>query len=110
VKRIILTQVRVDHAQAANEVKRKSGAKIYSHWIESRYLSHNPPYMGPPTAQESIEKMEKIGVSMKTLMKEYGSFDVEPISVDEQVSDGDMIGGQGYSYSRAYAWAYITLL
>ena len=31
VKRIILTHADVDHAQAANEVKRKSGAKIYSH-------------------------------------------------------------------------------
>jgi glyoxylase-like metal-dependent hydrolase (beta-lactamase superfamily II) len=29
---------------------------------------------------------------MKALIKEYGSFEVEPISVDEQVSDGDMIG------------------
>jgi len=35
VKRIILTHVHVDHSQAANEVKRKSGAKIYSHWIEA---------------------------------------------------------------------------
>ena len=41
VKRIILTHVHVDHAQAANEVKRKSGAKIYSHWIEAGYLSHD---------------------------------------------------------------------
>lgn len=30
VKRIILTHVHMDHSQAANEVKRKSGAKIYS--------------------------------------------------------------------------------
>ena len=29
---------------------------------------------------------------MKALIKEYGSFEVEPISVDEQVSDGEMIG------------------
>jgi glyoxylase-like metal-dependent hydrolase (beta-lactamase superfamily II) len=42
VKRIILTHVHVDHSQAANEIKKRSGAKIYSHWIESRYLSHNP--------------------------------------------------------------------
>jgi glyoxylase-like metal-dependent hydrolase (beta-lactamase superfamily II) len=37
VKRIILTHVHMDHSQAANEIKR-SGAKIYSHRIESRYL------------------------------------------------------------------------
>lgn len=92
VKRIILTHVHVDHAQAANEVKRKSGARIYSHWIEARYLAHNPPYMGPPSTQETLEKLQKLGVSIGSLSKEYGSLEVEPISVDEQVSDGDMIG------------------
>ena len=63
VKRIILTHVHVDHSQAANEVKRKSGAKIYSHWIEARYLGHNPPYMGPPSTQETHEKFEMIGIN-----------------------------------------------
>ena len=29
---------------------------------------------------------------MEALIKKYGSFEIEPISVDEQVSDGDMIG------------------
>jgi glyoxylase-like metal-dependent hydrolase (beta-lactamase superfamily II) len=65
VKRIILTHVHVDHSQAANEIKKRSGAKIYSHWIEARYLIHNPPYQGPPTAQETVDKLEKPGVSMK---------------------------------------------
>ena len=92
VKRIILTHVHVDHSQAANEIKKRSGAKIYSHWIESRYLIHDPPYLGPPTTQETVDKLGKLGVSMRALIKEYGSFEVEPISVDEQVSDGDMIG------------------
>jgi glyoxylase-like metal-dependent hydrolase (beta-lactamase superfamily II) len=92
VKRIILTHVHMDHSQAANEIKKRSGAKIYSHWIEARYLIHNPPYQGPPTTQETVDKLEKLGVSMNALIKKYGSFEVEPISVDEQVSDGDMIG------------------
>jgi hypothetical protein len=61
----------VDHSQAANEVKRKSGAKNYSHWIEARYLGHHPSYMGPPSTQETVEKLEKLGVSMETLIKEY---------------------------------------
>jgi glyoxylase-like metal-dependent hydrolase (beta-lactamase superfamily II) len=92
IKRIILTYVHVDHSQAANEIKKRSGAKIYSHWIELRYLIHDPPYQGPPTTQETVDKLEKLGISMEALIKKYGSFEVEPISVDEQVSDGDMIG------------------
>jgi glyoxylase-like metal-dependent hydrolase (beta-lactamase superfamily II) len=109
VKRIILTHVHVDHSQAANEVKRKSGAKIYSHWIEARYLGHNPPYMGPPTTQESFEKLEKLGVSMEELKKEYGSIEVEPINVDEQVSDGDMIGSLKVIHTPGHTPGHISL-
>jgi glyoxylase-like metal-dependent hydrolase (beta-lactamase superfamily II) len=109
VKRIILTHVHVDHSQAANEVKRKSGAKIYSHWIEARYLGQNPPYQGPPSAQETVEKLEKLGVSMGALIKEYGTFEVEPISVDEQVSDGDTIGSLKVIHTPGHTPGHISL-
>ncbi|HKU83176.1 MAG TPA: MBL fold metallo-hydrolase, partial [Candidatus Nitrosocosmicus sp.] len=109
VKRIILTHIHVDHSQAANEVKRKSSARIYSHWIESRYLAHNPPYTGPPSTQESIKKLENLGVSIEALSKEYGSFEVEPISVDEQVSDGDMIGSLKVIHTPGHTPGHISL-
>jgi glyoxylase-like metal-dependent hydrolase (beta-lactamase superfamily II) len=109
VKRIILTHVHADHSQAANEIKKRSGAKIYSHWIEARYLIHNPPYQGPPTTQETVDKLEKLGVSMKALIKGYGSFGVEPISVDEQVSDGDMIGSLKVIHTPGHTPGHISL-
>ena len=109
VKRIILTHVHMDHSQAANEVKRKSGAKIYSHWIEAGYLGHNPPYQGPPSAQETTEKLEKLGVSMETVLKEYGTFDVEPIRVDEQVTDGEMIGSLKVIHTPGHTPGHISL-
>jgi glyoxylase-like metal-dependent hydrolase (beta-lactamase superfamily II) len=109
VKRIILTHVHVDHSQAANEIKKKSGAKIYSHWIESRYLRHDPPYKGPPTTQDTVEKLEKLGLSMDALLKEYGSFEIEPISVDEQVSDGDMIGSLKVIHTPGHTPGHISL-
>lgn len=109
VKRIILTHVHVDHSQAANEIKKRSGAKIYSHWIEARYLNHNPPYQGPPTTQETVDKLEKLGVSMKALIKEYGSFEVEPIGVDEQVSDGDMIGSLKVIHTPGHTAGHVSL-
>ncbi|HET6589100.1 MAG TPA: MBL fold metallo-hydrolase [Candidatus Nitrosocosmicus sp.] len=109
VKQIILTHVHVDHAQAANEIKRKSGARIYSHWIEARYLAHNPPYMGPPSTQETIKKLEKLGVSVEALSKEYGTLEVEPISVDEQVSDGDMIGSLKVIHTPGHTPGHISL-
>jgi len=109
VRRIILTHVHVDHSQAANEIKKRSGAKIYSHWIESRYLSHDPPYQGPPTTQDTVDKLEKLGVSMKALIKEYGSFEVEPTTVDEQVSDGDMIGSLKVIHTPGHTPGHISL-
>lgn len=109
VKRIVLTHVHVDHAQAANEVKRKSGARIYSHWIESRYLAHNPPYMGPPSTQETLEKLENLGISAESLSREYGTLEVEPISVDEQVSDGDMIGNLKVIHTPGHTPGHISL-
>jgi glyoxylase-like metal-dependent hydrolase (beta-lactamase superfamily II) len=109
VKRIILTHVHVDHSQAANEIKKRSGAKIYSHWIEARYLNHNPLYQGPPTTQETVDKLEKLGVSMRALIKEYGSFEVEPISVDEQVSDGDTIGSLKVIHTPGHTPGHISL-
>ena len=109
VKRIILTHVHMDHSQAANEVKRKSGAKIYSHWIEARYLGQNPPYPGPPSTQETVEKLEKLGVSMEALRKEYGSIEVEPINVDEEVSDCDMIGSLKVIHTPGHTPGHISL-
>ncbi|MGH9925188.1 MAG: MBL fold metallo-hydrolase [Nitrososphaeraceae archaeon] len=109
IKRIILTHVHVDHSQAANEIKKRSGAKIYSHWIESRFLIHNPPYQGPPTTQETVDKLEKLGASMKALIKKYGSFEVEPINVDEQVSDGDMIGSLKVIHTPGHTPGHISL-
>lgn len=48
IKRIILTHLHIDHAQASNEVRKRTGARVYSHWIEAGYLAQNPPYPGPP--------------------------------------------------------------
>jgi glyoxylase-like metal-dependent hydrolase (beta-lactamase superfamily II) len=33
INRIVLTHLHPDHVEAANALKRKTGAKIYSHWI-----------------------------------------------------------------------------
>lgn len=109
VKGIILTHVHVDHAQSANEIKKKTGAKIYSHWIEANYLAHSPSYNGPPTTQETIDKLKKLGISIEELTKKYGSFDVEPIIVDQQVSDGDTIGSLKVIHTPGHTPGHISL-
>jgi glyoxylase-like metal-dependent hydrolase (beta-lactamase superfamily II) len=81
VKRIILTHLHIDHAQAANEVRNRTGAKIYSHWIEARYLAHNLPYPGPPTTQRIQDILDKSGLSAEELTKKFGSPEVMRLQV-----------------------------
>jgi len=109
IKRIILTHLHIDHAQAANEVRNRTGAKIYSHWIEAGYLAHNPPYPGPPTAQRTQEMARKSGLSSEELTKKFGSLEVEPIIVDNQVSDGDMIGSLRVIHTPGHTPGHISL-
>jgi glyoxylase-like metal-dependent hydrolase (beta-lactamase superfamily II) len=110
VKRIILTHLHHDHAQAANEVKRKSGAKIYSHWIEARYLAHNPSYQGPPTTQEILDRLKAVGFSTEDITKNFGrNIDLEPIIVDEEVSDGDMIGSLKVIHTPGHTPGHMSL-
>jgi glyoxylase-like metal-dependent hydrolase (beta-lactamase superfamily II) len=96
IKRIILTHAHADHAQAANE-KRTSAtssdlqAKIYAHWIDSAYLAHNPPYHGPPNLAIYKELLAKHDLKIEDVIKKFGKLDVDPITVDEQLKDGDKI-------------------
>lgn len=94
IKRIVLTHIHPDHIQAANEIKRRSGgeAQILSHWAEAAYLSQNPPYTGPPSQETVLNFFNQLGLKPEDIFKKYGSFDVEPIKVDRQLQDGDMVG------------------
>ena len=109
VKRIILTHLHIDHAQAANEIKKRTGAKIYSHWIEAGYLAHNPPYSGPPSTQTITDILKKSGLSIEELTKKFGSIKLEPIIVDEQVSDGNMIGSLKVIHTPGHTPGHISL-
>ena len=109
VKRIILTHLHIDHAQSANEIRKRTSAKIYSHWIEAGYLAHNPPYNGPPTIQAVTDILKKSGVSIEELTKKFGSIELEPIIVDEQVSDGNMIGSLKVIHTPGHTPGHISL-
>jgi glyoxylase-like metal-dependent hydrolase (beta-lactamase superfamily II) len=93
IKRIVITHLHPDHAQSVNEIKRQSGgAEILSHWAEAAYLNHNPAYLGPPTWEATLKLINQLGVNPEDVLRKYGSFDVEPIKVDRQLQDGDMVG------------------
>ena len=92
IKRIVLTHLHPDHVEAANKIKRKTGAKIYSHWIEATYLSHELEYNGPPD-KDAFEHILKImGTNIDKVAKKFGNINVGPIIVDGLLNDGDTIG------------------
>ncbi len=92
ITRIVLTHLHSDYVQAANEVKRKSGAKIYSHWIEAAYLSHELEYNGPPDKDAFEHILEIMGTNIDKVTKKFGNIHFGPIIVDALLEDGDTIG------------------
>jgi glyoxylase-like metal-dependent hydrolase (beta-lactamase superfamily II) len=94
IKRIVLTHVHPDHTQGVNEIKSRSSvaSEILSHWAEAAYLEHNPPYSGPPSHETVLNFFNQLGLKPEDVFKKYGTFDVEPIKVDRQLQDGDMVG------------------
>jgi glyoxylase-like metal-dependent hydrolase (beta-lactamase superfamily II) len=109
IKRIILTHVHIDHIQAANEVKRLSGAKVYSHWVEAAYLAHDPEYRGPPSHEILQNILYKFGAKVEDVVKKFGHFNVDPIIVDEQLQDGDMIGNLQVIHTPGHTPGHISL-
>jgi glyoxylase-like metal-dependent hydrolase (beta-lactamase superfamily II) len=93
IRRIILTHVHPDHTQAANEIKKLTGAKILSFWSEAPYLAQNPKYQGPPTQETFMSLLQKFGVKMEEVINKFGSMHLEPIMVDNQLNDNDNIPG-----------------
>lgn len=109
IKRIILTHVHIDHIQAANELKRISGAKLYSHWVEARYLASNPHYQGPPNHETVQKLLMKFGAKMEDISRKFGQFNVDPIIVDEQLQDGDVIGNLQVIHTPGHTPGHISL-
>ena len=109
VKRLVLTHTHVDHVQAANEVKRISGAEIYSHWSEAGYLKGDPAYHGPPTHNAIESILSKLGISSEEVAKKYGSLARDPVLVDHQLRDGDRVGKLVVVHTPGHTPGHISL-
>lgn len=92
INRIVLTHLHPDHVESANALKRKTGAKIYSHWIEATYLSHELKYNGPPDNEAFEHVLKVMGTDIDTVTKKFGKINVGPIVIDGLLKDGDNIG------------------
>ena len=92
INRIVLTHIHPDHVEAANELKMRTGAKVYSHWIEAPYLSHELKYIGPPD-RDALEHVLKImGTDIDKVTNKFGNMNIGPIVVDEILEDGSSVG------------------
>jgi glyoxylase-like metal-dependent hydrolase (beta-lactamase superfamily II) len=131
IRRIILTHLHSDHAQAANEIKKLTmspadsksgssgisggggnddGATIYAHWIDSAFLSHNHIYHGPPDINIYRQLFQKFGIREEDVIKKFKKLDVDPIQVDEQVNDGDFIKSLKVIHTPGHTPGHISLI
>ena len=92
INRIVLTHLHPDHVEAANELKSKTGAKIYSHWIEAIYLSHDLKYDGPPNRDAFEHVLKVMGTDIDKVTKKFGNINIGPIVIDKVLKEGDTIG------------------
>jgi glyoxylase-like metal-dependent hydrolase (beta-lactamase superfamily II) len=111
IKRIVLTHVHVDHTQAANEIKKRSGgqAKIYSHWAEAGYLAYEPPYRGPPTHQVIEDILQKFGTTLEDVVKRFGTLERQTIIVNKILNDGDLVGSLKVIHTPRHTPGHISL-
>jgi glyoxylase-like metal-dependent hydrolase (beta-lactamase superfamily II) len=112
IKRIILTHAHPDHIEAANEIKRITGAKIFSYWSEAAYLAQNPKYEGPPSHESVQMILQKFGVKMEDVIKKFGPLNLEPIIVDEKLYDNETIAGTNLQviHTPGHTPGHISLL
>lgn len=60
IKRILLTHLHLDHTGSLADMAKKTGARIYAHWIEAAFIAKNPPYEGPGMPpREAVNVHEK---------------------------------------------------
>ena len=109
VKRIILTHLHTDHIQAANIIKKISKAKIYSHWLESEFISQNIPYPGPPSQDTFQNIFNKNNLKIEDLINRFGSLDAEPIQVDNTIDDLTKIKSLTAIHTPGHTFGHIAL-
>ncbi|HYB04000.1 MAG TPA: MBL fold metallo-hydrolase [Nitrososphaerales archaeon] len=109
VKRLILTHTHPDHVQAANEVRRITGAKIFAHWLDAGFLKHDPPYHGPPTHQLIGQMLDRLGISEEQVTKKYGSLARDAVQVDYELNEGDRVGRLKVVHTPGHTPGHICL-
>lgn len=109
IKRIILTHVHPDHIEAANDLKKRTNAKIFSYWIEAPYLAQNPAYHGPPTHESFLKVLQHFNIKIEDVVKRFGPLQREPILVDGLLNDGDTIGSLQVIHTPGHTPGHISL-
>ena len=109
IKRIILTHAHADYVQAANEVKKRTSATSSDVEAKIYALAHNPPYHGPPNPRIYNELLEKYDLKIEDVTKKFGKLDVDPITVDEKLKDGDKIKSLKVIHTPGHTPGHISL-
>ena len=107
IKRIILTHLHADHSGNAAAIQRQTGARVYAHHTDAQLLeqgvSGRPLTLTPGLLNQLIYKVVIKGPLTS----------VEPVAVDEKLSDGDVIpllGGIQVVHTPGHSAGHVALL
>lgn len=61
IQRILITHLHLDHTGNLATLAKKTGAKIFAHWLDAAFIAKNPPYTGPGMPpRDAVEVTEKL--------------------------------------------------
>jgi glyoxylase-like metal-dependent hydrolase (beta-lactamase superfamily II) len=107
LKRIILTHLHADHSGNAAEIQRRTNARVYAHHADASLLeqgvSGRPLTLTPGLVNKLIYKLVIKGPTTT----------VAPVTVDEQLRDGDvlpLLGGVQVVHTPGHSAGHLALL
>lgn len=107
IQRIILTHLHADHSGSAADIQRQTNARIYAHHTDAPLLeqgiSSRPLTLTPGLVNKLIYRFIIKGPITT----------VAPVTVDEQLRDGDVIpllGGMGVVHTPGHSAGHVALL
>lgn len=108
IKRIILTHAHPDHAGSAEEIKRILGIPVMAHYEDAKIMRYGIAFRKEICLTPGLKNWLIYELAIKR-----SGINIEPVSIDEQLSDHDLLpllGGIRVIHTPGHSKGHISLL